>query len=148
LVTVLQLGPHKSRGGQSPPLPAATPQLMQPRILLAFWAAGMCCCLMCSFSSTRKCFSAGLLSSSSPSLYSYLGLPQSNTLHLALLNLLRFSCAQFLSLDGVPSFCGVSCSTQLGAVCKLLRVHSIPLCVSLIKVLESTGPRWASGGHH
>ena len=66
----------------------ATPLLMQPKIQLAFQAARAPCWLMLSFSSTRnpKSFSVGLLSSTSPSLYLYLGLPQHmcDTLHLAL----------------------------------------------------------------
>jgi len=57
----------------------ATPLLMEFRIPLAFQAAGAHCWLMFSFSSVRtpKSFSAGLFSrSSSPSLYTYLGLCQ------------------------------------------------------------------------
>ena len=45
LDTVLQMDPHKGRvDGDNPlPLPAATPLLMQPRILLAFWAVRAHC---------------------------------------------------------------------------------------------------------
>lgn len=32
-------------------------------------------------------------------------------------------------------------STQLGAICKLLRVPSVPLSVSLVKKLKSAGAR-------
>jgi len=48
---------------------------MEPRISLVFQAASAHCWLMLRFSSTRtpKSFSAGLLSRSSPSLYTYLG---------------------------------------------------------------------------
>ena len=61
--------------------------------------------LMSSFSSTRtpKSFSAGLLSrSSSPNLYKYLGLPwpKCNTMHLALLNLIKFTWAHFSTCPG------------------------------------------------
>ena len=47
--------PHKGRAERNSPLPspAATPLLMQPRILLAFQAASTHCWLMFSFSSTR-----------------------------------------------------------------------------------------------
>ena len=44
-------------------------------------------------------------------------------------------------LHGVPSFCCVHCTTQLGVISKLLRVHSIPPSVSLIEMLKSSGPR-------
>jgi len=59
---------------------------------------------MSSFSSnsTPKSFSAGLLSrSSSPSLYTYLGLPRPKhkTLHFALLNLIRFTRPHLSSLS-------------------------------------------------
>ena len=82
----------------------ATPQLMQPMMQLAFWAASMNCWLMLSLSSTRtpKFFYTGLLSiGSSPSLYSCPGLLQSrcSTLHLDLLNLIRFTWAHFSSLS-------------------------------------------------
>jgi len=55
-----------------------------------------------SLGSCARAFSAGLFSmSSSPSLYSYLGLPQleCKTLHLALLNFITFSCAHFLGVS-------------------------------------------------
>ncbi|KAK4832076.1 hypothetical protein QYF61_020632 [Mycteria americana] len=97
----------------------ATLLLMQPRIWLAFWAASTHCQLMSSFSSTStpKSSSAGLLSiPSSPSLC--------RTLHLALLNLMRFTRARFSSLSrslwmaSHPSR-HVNCTTQLGVICKL-----------------------------
>jgi len=73
----------------------ATPFLIQPRTH---------CWLMSSFSSPRtsKTFSAGLLSrGSSPNFYKYMGSPWPNcsTLHLALLNLIRFSRAHFSNLS-------------------------------------------------
>jgi len=75
---------------------------MQPRIVLALWAERAHSWLMVSFSSTRTptSFSAGLLSvSSSPE---NLGLPRSkcNTLHLPLLNLIRFTGATFPACPG------------------------------------------------
>jgi len=48
-------------------------------------------------------------------------------------------------LDGISSFCCISCSTQFGAVCKLLRLHSVPLSVS--KMLKSTSPRMGNTTH-
>ena len=85
----------QSREGQLFPSPCWTPLIScNPER-----AAGAHCWLRQSFWSTRtpKSFSAGLLSrSSSPSLYVYLGLPQPrrNTLHLTLLDLLRFTSSQ------------------------------------------------------
>jgi len=93
-----------------------------------------------------KSFALMLSRSSSPCLYTYLKLSQvkSNTLPLAVLNLLRFLWACFLSLSislwmkslhsVVPTvlFCLVS-------LAKLLRVHWIPLSQSLIKMLKNTG---------
>lgn len=77
---------------------------MLPGILLAVQAARARCWLMPSFLSIRtpKSLLAGLLlTSSSPSLYTYLGLLQFNCsiLHLALMNLIRFVCAHFSSLS-------------------------------------------------
>ena len=73
----------------------ATLLLMHPRIPLAFLAARAHCWLMVNLSSTRtpRSLSAELLSSrSTPSLYwcMRLFLPRRRTLHLALLNLIRF----------------------------------------------------------
>jgi len=83
-------------------LSAAIPLLMQPRILLAFWSEVTHCWFMSSLSLTRtpKSFSTGLLSrNSSPSLYTYLGLPwhNCNTLHYALLNSIWFTWTHFSS---------------------------------------------------
>jgi len=62
----------------------ATPLLMQPRMLLAFWAASMHCWLV----STRTCSPSP--QGCSPTLYTYLGLPQPkrSTLHLPVMNLI------------------------------------------------------------
>jgi len=65
--------------GTIPSLLLATLLLMQPRIQLAFWAASIHSWLTSSFlekSRTSKSFLARLLSLSSPSPYTYLGLPQ------------------------------------------------------------------------
>ncbi|XP_074718070.1 cytochrome b5 reductase 4 isoform X1 [Strix uralensis] len=94
-----------------------------------------------------KFSSAGLLAiHSSPSLYLCLGLPRPmcRTLHLALLNFVRFARAHLSSLSrslwmtSLPS----SVSTALHSFSKsvssanLLRVHSIPLSVSMAKMLK------------
>jgi len=52
---VLQMRPHKSKaeGGNPLPLPAATPLLMQPRMLVA-WAPSAHCWLLPSFLSTMS----------------------------------------------------------------------------------------------
>ncbi|KAK4810863.1 hypothetical protein QYF61_008835 [Mycteria americana] len=82
-----------------------------------------------------------------PSLYWNRGLPQPRcrTLHLALLNLMRFTQAHFSSLPrslwmtSRPS--GVSTAPlSLVSSANLLRVHSISLSMSLMKILNSTGP--------
>ena len=64
-------------------------------------------------------------------------------LHLDLLNLMWFSwahCSACLGLSDLPSLRRVSRTPQLGVIQNLLRVHSIPLSVSLVKMLKSTGP--------
>jgi len=110
---------------------------MQPRVRLAFLAASAHCQLMLSFlsTSTAKSFSSGLLSIHSlPSLYLCLGLPQPMclTLHVTMLNFMRFARAHLSSLSrslwtiSLPS----SVSTaphSLVLSAKLLRVHLIPL---------------------
>ena len=106
LDAVLQLGPHKGRvrGTITSLTPLATLLLMEPSTSLAFQAASVYCWFMLSFSSVRtpKSFSAALLlRSSSPSLYTYLGLhrPRCKTLNFALLNLTRFTRAHLYSLS-------------------------------------------------
>jgi len=90
-----------------------------------------------------------LMVSSSPCLYTSgtaltqhpaLGLVES---HVGLL----FKPVQ-VPLDHIPSFCCVICTTQLGAICKLLTLHSIPSSVSLYKMLKSTSSRQTPEGHH
>ncbi|KAK4829612.1 hypothetical protein QYF61_005739 [Mycteria americana] len=98
-------------------------------VWLAFWAASSHCRIMLSFSSTNtpKSFSSGLLSIHSlPSLHLCLGLPRPmcRTLHLALLNFMRFAGAHLskpvkVPLDGIPSFQHVDYTTELGVIGKL-----------------------------
>ncbi|KAK4818403.1 hypothetical protein QYF61_012324 [Mycteria americana] len=75
------------------------------------------------------------------------GFPQARcrTLHLALLNLMRFTRAHFSSLS--RSLWMASCPSGMSTVplslvlsANLLRVHSIPLPMSLMKILNSIGP--------
>ena len=135
----------------------ATPFLMQPGMLLPFWAARVHCWLTLSFSFTRTPMSSALLlwRSYSPSLYTYLGLPWPNceTLHFALLNLIRFTWAYLLSLS--RSLCMVflpsAISTALLSLvssANLQRMHSVPSSMSFIKVARfpsSFSSLWAFG---
>ena len=155
--TVLQVGPHEDRveGDNHLLLPAATLLVMEPRIPMAFQAARAHSQIMSRFSPIRtsKSFSAGLLSrSSSPSQYSYLGLPRlkCNTLHLALLHLMTLSWAHFSSLSRSPSMVSLpyiilTTPVSLMSSANLLRVHSIPQSKLLIKMLKSTGPKTDTG---
>jgi len=96
---------------------------------LAFWAASTYCRVMLSFSSTStpNSFFLGMLSIHSlPSLYLCLDFPRPmyRTLHLALLNFMRFTQGPPLKpvkvpLDGIPSLQHVNCSIQLAVVSKL-----------------------------
>ena len=146
---LLQAGLPTTRSSTTPFfLLLGTPPLVQPRIQLTFRAASIHCWLMCSLLSTRtpKSFSAGLLSmNSSPSLYTYLGLPQQkcNTLHM--LDLSRFPWTDFSSLSRslwMASFPIILLNAPLSLVLSvnLLRVHLILLSMSLAKMLKSTGP--------
>ena len=116
----------------------ATVLWMQPRIQLAFWAVSTHCRVMLSFLSSRipKSFSSGLLSMHSPpTLYLCLALPppMCRTLHLALLNFLRFTQAHPSSLSrslwmaSLPS----SMSTTL---------HSLVLSANLLGCTRSHCP--------
>ena len=117
--------------------------LMQPRILLAFQAETACCQLISSLLSTRITkASEGLISRNSSQ---SLGLPwpKCKALHLALLNLIRLSCAHFLSLSKslwTASFCCDNCTTQLGVICKLAE-GTLDTTALLIKMLKSTSPK-------
>ena len=95
-----------------------------------------------------KSFSSGLLSICSlPSLYLYLELPwpRCRTLHLALLNFMRFTQAHLSSLSRslwmafLPSSVWTT-PHNLVLSADLLRVYSIPLSMSLTKILNTTGP--------
>ena len=124
--------------------------LMQPRICLAFWAVSAHWWLISNFSPTSAPkYSSGLLSiPSHPRLYWYQGLPQPGcrTLHLALLNLRRFTWAHLSSLSRslwIASHPSGMSTTPLILVssAKLLGVHLTPLSMmSLMKILNSTGP--------
>ena len=102
---------------------------------------------MSSFSCTRtpKSFSTGLLSRRSfPNLYKYLGLsrPKCSTLHLALLNLVRFSWAHFSSLSRslwMASLLSNVLTALLSLVssANLLRVHLMPSSISLMKSTDT-----------
>ncbi|KAK4826465.1 hypothetical protein QYF61_009192, partial [Mycteria americana] len=152
-------GFHPSDHSHGPPLdpfqqvhvfPVLRAPELDPVLQLAFWAVSAHCRLMSSFSSisTPKSFSAGVLSiTSSPSLDRNQELPQPRcrTLHLALLNLLRFTQAHFSSLPrslwmtSHPS--GMSTAPlSLVSSANLLKVHLISLSMSLMKILNSTGP--------
>ena len=108
-------------------------------------AAGSCSV----FPSTRtpKSFSAGLSwRHSSPSLYTYLGLPQHKfkTFHFALLNL-TFTRAYLSSLSrslwmaSLPSAVSITLPSLVSSA-NLLRVYSIPSSMSLIEMIKRTGP--------
>ena len=85
---------------------------------------------------------------SSLSLYKYQGLllPKCNALHLALLNLIRFIWAHFSSLSRslwmtfLPSSVSTAVLSSVSSA-NLLRVHVIPLSMTLIKMLKSIGPK-------
>ena len=44
-------------------------------------------------------------------------------------------------LDGLPFLQRINCSTLLGVVGKLLRVHSVPVFMLVTKMLSSVDPR-------
>jgi len=106
LDALLQKGPHKgiAEGGQPPLLPCW--RLLHLLVIqLAFWAARAQLANVQLFvhQNPQDLLSTGLLSITSyPSQYIYLGLllPKSNTLHLGLLNLIRFLWTHFSSLSG------------------------------------------------
>jgi len=64
--------------------------------------------------------------------------PWCSTLHLAFLNLLRFTEARFSSLS--RSLRHVNHPTQLGVICKLAE-GALDLTMSFMKLLNSTGPK-------
>ena len=96
---------------------------------------------------TPRSLSTGLLSSrSAPSLYWCMGLflPRCRTLHLPLLNFIRFLCAQLSSLyrshwmpaqpSGVPATLPSFMSPA-----NLLRLHSVPSSRSWMKKMNKNG---------
>ena len=106
----------------------ATPLVIQPKILLAFWAAKAWCWLMSSFLSIKTpakvllCRAA--LSEFSQSVLSHLGLLQSknNLFYSNLLNFISFLWAHFSSLSRslwMASLISISCTTQLAAISQL-----------------------------
>ena len=121
---------------------------MHPRIPLAFLAARAHCWLMVNLSSTRtpRSHSTELLSRrSTPSLYWCMGLflPSCRTLHLPLLNLIRFLSAQLSSLSRsrwmAAQPAGVSTTPpSFVSSTNLLRVHSNSSSRSLMKKLNKT----------
>ena len=147
------MGPHQGsvEGKENLPRPAGhTLLLMHPRIPLAFLAARAHCWLMVNLSSTRtpRSLSAELLSSrSTPSLYWCMGLflPRCRTVHLPLLNLIRFLSAQLSSLSrsrwlaAQPASVSTTPPSFVSSA-NLLRVHSNSSSRSLMKKLNKTGP--------
>jgi len=148
---VVQMGSHQNRiEGRITSLDLlATLLLMQPKIWWIFWAASTHCQLMASFSSTStpKSFSSGLLSIPSSALPVLilgvaptqvqdpaLGLVEPHEVHVG--PFLRLAQAP---LDGNPSFWFISCTTQLGVICRLAEGALNP-SMSLMKILNSTGP--------
>ena len=126
---------------------------MQPRTRLALWVGSTRCQLVPSLSSLRipKSFSTGLVwICSTPACADTWGC-QTQMQHLALgLNpsletpmalLLEF--VQVL-LDDIPPFWCGNLSTQSSA--NLLRLHSIPTSVLLMKILNSTGTNMNPSG--
>ena len=101
---------------------------------------------MSNFSTTGipRSFSAGLLSI--PSLYCYWGLPQARcrTLHLVLLNFVRFlwahssSLSRALSMASLPSRVPTA-PLSLVSSANLLRVHSTPLSMLLMMISDNIG---------
>ena len=103
-----------------------TPLLMEPRIPLPFWVAGALLAHVKIFiyQDHPRFSCAGLLSSSSsPSLYKYMGLPQPKceALHFALLNLIMFTWALLSSLSRSLSMASIPTNgtTHLGVISKL-----------------------------
>ena len=102
LDAVLQMSPHKGRVKEDGHFPHCADHLSFDAAYDIVGLPGCKCTLLSHvkfFTNqvTPRSFSAGLLSVSSPSLYTHLGLPllKCNTLHLALLNLIRFTWVHF-----------------------------------------------------
>lgn len=105
------------------------------------------------FTRIPESFSAGLLSrSSSPGLHTYLGFPQPmySTFHSAFLNVIKFSCACFVSLSRplwMVSLPSVLSTAPLSLVLtpKFLRVHSTDKVTEKDKK-KNTGPDMVPSG--
>jgi len=116
------------------PCPVGHPSFDAAQDSVGFQAASVYYWLMLSFSSARtpEPFSAGLISkSSSPSLYTHLGLPwfRYSTLYLALWNLIKtLFLSQYRSvwMASLPSILSTAPSSAM-SLAKLLRLHLIPL---------------------
>jgi len=124
---------------------------MQPRVRLAFWAASAHCLSVHVQLFIHQLPQVLLLRAARipflPSLYLCLQLtqPMGRSVHLALLNFMRFAWAHLSSLS--RSLWMASCSLgvliaplSLVSSANLLRVHSIPLSISPTKMLNSAGP--------
>lgn len=124
---------------------------MWNRILLTFWASSAHYQLTSTILSisSPKSFYTGLLSIHwCPCHQWYWGLSQykCSSLHLALLNFVRFAWAPSSSFWGPFGWCRIPHADQLHpsalvSFVNLLRVQLIPLSMSLIKILNSIGPR-------
>lgn len=121
--------------------------LLQPKKWLAFWAASrQCWLILFSINQHPKVISSALLSVYSlPNLYLCLKFPTRRTLHLALLNFMKFangklsSLSRFLCRAFYPSSVLIA-PHSLMLPTDLLRVHSIPFPTSPTRMLSSAGP--------
>ena len=142
---------EQSRGAESPPLDMlAILPFMQPGRWFDFCIASAHCQHTSSFSPTsiypqvllhRATLNLVILQSV---LMLVIPTPMCRTLHLALLNFLRFTWAHSSSLSrslwmaSLPSSKSIA-SLSLVSFANLLRMHSIPVSMSLIKILNSIG---------
>lgn len=122
---------------------------MHPTISLAFWSVRAHCQTIYNFSFiSSPTFFVGLLSiHPSHSLYWCSGLPQPRcrALHLVLLNFMTLTWAHFSSLSRSPLVALFATGVTMAVLswvssAVLLRVHSIPLPMSLMKTLNSISP--------
>ena len=137
------MGPYKGRPSPCQPFDAARDTVS---------LLGCKCTLLASIKlfvhQNPKSFLAGLIPVSSPNLFTYLGSSwhNCNILYLALLSLIWFIWAHFsnfsrsLWVTSLPSIVSVA-PLYLVSSANLLRVHSIPLSQSLIKMSKNTSPK-------
>jgi len=159
LDSALQMGPQEGKGDGSSHLPHSTGQ---DSVSLLGCKCTLLTHLKFFINHNPKSFLDGLLSRSSfsLSLYICLGLPwpKCSTLHLALMNLIRYTWAHPLSLFrslSVASLHSILSTAPLSLLSSTdsLRVQSIPLPMSLMKMLKNTGPlggttrHWPPPGH-